>query len=171
MVRSRSTSVKSAPEREDFNVLFGAWLLSRAAGSFLDEVLAPAGLTADEFGVYSILADAGDMTPTELARWMAAPPTTVSSYVKRFESRGHVERSSNPRDSRSFRMRLTTAGRQAHHQAAALFGPALDRVVAVLEGQEGDVHRSLRDLCAAIDRTRTPEREPSLESGDSTRRP
>src|SRR5215217_6550271 len=125
MVRSRSTSVKSAGDPEEFNVLFGAWLLSRAAGSFLDGVLAPAGLTADEFGVYSILADAGDMTPTELARWMAAPPTTVSSYIKRFESRGHVERSANPQDSRSFRIGLTTAGRRAHRRAGALFGPAL----------------------------------------------
>jgi hypothetical protein len=104
MVRSRSTYVKGVEHgaEHDANVLFGTWRLSRAVGALLDAVLAPAGLTADEFGVYSVLAGSSGITPTELARWMAAPPSTVSSYVRRFERRGHVERVANPGDLRSY---------------------------------------------------------------------
>ena len=74
------------------NVLFDTWLVSRAAHSLIDDVIKQAGLVADEFAIYSILSRGEGMTPSELARWMSAPATTVSSYVKRFERRGHVDR-------------------------------------------------------------------------------
>ncbi len=61
---------------DDYNVLFTFWLTSRAVHGLLDEALAPAGLTADEFGIYSVLTRSDTMTPSELARWMSAPPTT-----------------------------------------------------------------------------------------------
>jgi DNA-binding MarR family transcriptional regulator len=91
---------------EDVDVTFMVWLTSRATSDLVGSVLAPAGLDGDEFAIYSVLMAAPSITPTELARWMAAPPTTVSSYVKRFESRGHVEREPNPLDRRSFRIKL-----------------------------------------------------------------
>ena len=92
------------------NVLFDVWLVSRATTALLDDVLRASGLDADEFAVYSVLASGDGMTPTELAHWMAAPPTTVSSYVKRFETRGHVRRVPNPEDRRSYRLQLTVVG-------------------------------------------------------------
>ena len=54
---------------------------------------------------------------------MAAPATTVSSYVKRLEPRGHVERAPNPDDGRSYLLHLTDAGRVAHTDAAEHFLP------------------------------------------------
>jgi DNA-binding MarR family transcriptional regulator len=56
-------------------------------------------LTAGEFAIYSILGSSDRVTPTLLAKWMAAPLTSVSNYVKRFESRGHVERGGERRGS------------------------------------------------------------------------
>ena len=145
-MRDRTTSVKSQPT----NVLFGVWRVSRAATSALDAALAPSGLTADEFGIYSVLTTAETMTPSELARWMAAAPTTVSSYVKRFEARGHVERRRNPDDGRSFVLRLTPAGRRAHAVAATQFAPILERVMRALGGREASVRRSLALLDEAL---------------------
>jgi DNA-binding MarR family transcriptional regulator len=136
---------------DEYNVLFTFWLTSRAVHGLLDEALAPAGLTADEFGVYSVLTRSDAMTPTELARWMSAPATTVSSYVKRFEGRGHVARDRNPDDGRSYLIRLTPAGRKAHRAAGARFLPALDRVVASLGNREGAVKRSLEQLTKAVE--------------------
>ena len=154
MVRSRSSNVKGRRQPTDeFNVLFEAWRLSRAVSALLDAVLAPSGLTADEFGVYSVLAGVASITPTELARWMAAPATTVSSYVKRFESRGHVERAPNPEDLRSYRIQLTPAGRRVHRRAADLFTPTLTRVLSTLSDREADVRtavRVLRDTVEAV---------------------
>jgi DNA-binding MarR family transcriptional regulator len=131
-------------------VLFGVWLVSRAATDVLDTALAPSGLTADEFGIYSVLTSAETMTPSELARWMSAAPTTVSSYVKRFEARGHVERRRNPDDGRSFVLRLTPAGRRAHAAAGAQFVPVLEGVLRTLGSREATVRRSLTLLDEAL---------------------
>ena len=128
------------------NVLFDVWLVSRATTALIDEVVRPSGLDADEFAVYSVLAAGDGMTPTELARWMAAPATTVSSYVKRFERRGHVERVANSDDRRSYRVRLTSAGRRAHLAAGELFLPIRERVTARVGPEAPDAHRLLRVL-------------------------
>ena len=80
MMRRRTTSVKAPsasdldsysathpkPDPEnpsttpaDENVLFALWSVGRAATGLLDAALAPAGLNADEFAVYSLLATEG----------------------------------------------------------------------------------------------------------------
>jgi DNA-binding MarR family transcriptional regulator len=151
MMRDRTTSV-NPPVLDDRldNVLFDVWLLSRATTALVDERLAASGLDADEFAVYSVLRSSDGMTPTELAHWMAAPPTTVSSYVKRFEGRGHVERVANPADGRSYRLRLSAAGQAAHAAAAEGFLPVLALVNEEIGAQAKAAHRSLRSLHAAV---------------------
>ena len=133
------------------NVLFGVWLVSRAVTGALDAALAPTGLTADEFGVYSVLTSSDVMTPTDLARWMAAPPTTVSSYVKRLEGRGHLVRERNPDDGRSYVLRLTTSGLAAHRAGGKAFMPVLERIVTALGAEEPAVRRALESLRVAVD--------------------
>lgn len=154
-MRTRSTSVKplSADEIREENVdaLFLVWLLSRSTNDLLDAVLAPAGLTGDEFALYSMLTSSEHITPTELSRWMAAPATTVSSYIKRLESRGHVTRLPNPDDRRSYRVGITPAGRRAHEAANALFHPVRTQVVDALADQERPVHETLLMLRGVID--------------------
>src|SRR5690606_30708528 len=141
-------------EEEDVDVTFMVWLTSRATADLLDAALAPAGLDGDEFAIYSVLTAAPPITPTELARWMAAPPTTVSSYVKRFEARGHVQRKPNPSDGRSYRIELTPAGRRAHRAAAALFIPWRTRVAEALGEREEDVREALLTLRTVLDELR-----------------
>ena len=158
MMRDRSTSVKGLSRaevlEEDVDVLFMVWLVSRSTENLLDTALAATGVTGDEFAIYSVLNAAPDITPTELARWMAAPPTTVSSYLRRFESRGHVSRSLNPADRRSYRIRLTAAGRRAHKAAADRFGPVLGRVTDALGEQEVEVQEALLRLRIIVDHLR-----------------
>lgn len=91
-------------------MLFDVWLVSRAATGLLDDALGPSGLSAEEFAIYSVLSSADVMTPSDLARWMAAPPTSVSSYVKRLGARGHLRHERNPDDGRSLVLRLTPRG-------------------------------------------------------------
>jgi DNA-binding MarR family transcriptional regulator len=139
---------------EEVNALFSVWLVARATTDLLNSALAPSGLDADEFAIYSVLASARATTPTELARWMAAPPTTVSSYIKRFEARGHLQREVNPDDRRSYRLRLTPAGRRAHRRAAALFTPTLRQVLEALGEREAGVLDGLHQLRTALDEVR-----------------
>ena len=128
------------------NVLFDVWLVSRAVHALIDDAIRPSGLDADEFAIYSVLAAGTAMTPSELADWMAAPPTTVSSYVKRFERRGHVRRVPNSEDRRSYRVELTATGREAHRAAGALFRPALDHVDEGLGETAKDTRQRLLEL-------------------------
>ena len=171
MVRHRSTSVKAdsgsdpdsyfathprpdpddpAAVPADENVLFALWSVGRATGELLDATLAPAGLDADEFAMYSLLLARERVTPSELARWASAPPTTVSSYVKRFEKRGHVERVPHPTDRRSYSIRLTDEGREVHRAAAVRFLPAVQAIDAALGPAVKPVLQSLQRLRAAV---------------------
>lgn len=137
------------------NVLFDVWLLSRSVQALIGDSIGPIGLDADEFAIYSVLAISDGMTPTSLAQWMAAPPTTVSSYVNRFERRGHVERLTNPDDGRSHLLRLTTAGRRAHAEAGDRFAPVLADVEDRLGDDVDEIHRRLRELHRAVEASRT----------------
>jgi DNA-binding MarR family transcriptional regulator len=155
MVRGRSSSVNrlSRTEISDRNVdaLFLVWLVSRSTADLLDTTLRPAGLTADEFAIYSILASAPRITPTELARWMAAPATTVSTYVKRLETRGHLIRETHPHDGRSYRIRLSRSGQLRYEQARALFAPVRSAVAHALAADERDVRDALLRIRLIVD--------------------
>ena len=140
------------------NVLFDVWLVSRATSAAIDDALRGSGLDADEFAVYSVLASSDRITPTELARWMSAPATTVSSYLKRFEARGHVRRVANPDDGRSHHLELTPAGRRVHQAAGERFSPLLQRVTALLGASAEPTHRRLRVLHQAVESVTTEER-------------
>lgn len=155
-MRDRSSSVKGGLD----NVLFDVWLVSRATTDLLDTALAPSGLTADEFAIYSVLMREGTITPTELARWMAAPPTTVSSYVRRLEGRGDVERQPHPQDGRSYQLRLTPSGRRAHRAAARYFLPVLHELTAELGEQRPAVQKALTHLHQAVGRQRVAPHNP-----------
>lgn len=137
------------------NVLFDVWLTSRAVNALIDDALRPAGLDADEFAIYSVLASSDIVTPSDLVHWMSAPATTVSSYLKRFEKRGHVERVVNPDDGRSRRIRLTASGRRAHRRAGELFSPILADVEAHIGSQNLATQQRLLGLREIVSTLRT----------------
>ena len=146
-MRNRNSSVKGD---DPSNVLFDTWLTARAAIALLDSALAGTGLDAEDFAVYSVLRQAGEISPGELARWMSAPATTVSSSVKRLVARGHVRQVPHPEDRRSYRLTLTDAGQHAHATAGRNFLSALAAVEEALPRPAGDVQQALQDLRAAI---------------------
>ena len=158
MVRARTTSVKALTSAEvraqQVDPLFLVWLVARSTEDLMDAVLRPAGVTGDEFALYSVLAAAPGITPSELSRWMAAPATSVSSYVKRLEARGHLVRKAHPSDRRSYRLHLTAAGRRTHRAAASRFGPVRAQVIEALAGQDLRVEDSLLFLREVVDALR-----------------
>jgi DNA-binding MarR family transcriptional regulator len=166
MVRSRTSSVNPLSSedlrREEVDITFLIWAVSRSTADLVDAALRPTRLSGDEFAIYSMLASSTSIAPSELARWMAAAPTTVSSYVKRLEARGHIEREQNPEDKRSYRIRLTEEGREAHVRAAALFRSVRDRVHSALGPQEPGVRDALLALRPVLDEIRSTSllREP-----------
>jgi DNA-binding MarR family transcriptional regulator len=140
---------------EGVDMTFLMWLTARATSDLVDSALAADGLTGDEFAIYSMLSAPTPTTPSTLARWMGAPATTVTSYVKRFEARGHVQRAVNSADRRSYHIRLTDAGREAHQRAQANFSPMREALVRALGADEPDVREALLTLRQALDRVRS----------------
>jgi DNA-binding MarR family transcriptional regulator len=150
--------------------LFLVWIVSRSTEDLLGTVLAPVGLTGDEFAIYSILNASPGITPSELSRWMAAPPSSVSSYVKRLEARGHLTRRPHHSDRRSYRIHLTAAGSRAHQSAVALFGPVRAEIIQALGDQNDPVRESLLRLRGIIDTARG-NRHARATVGDLEARP
>jgi DNA-binding MarR family transcriptional regulator len=78
----------------------------------------------------------------------------VSSYIKRFEARGHVVREANPDDRRSYRIKLTPAGRQAYRAAVGAFTPLRDRVADALDARTDDIREALLAVPMVVDEFR-----------------
>jgi DNA-binding MarR family transcriptional regulator len=150
-MRDRSNSGE-VDDSEAGNVLFELWRLGRAANALLAATLAEMGMTGDEFGIYSVLGcSQRGLSPTALARWMSAPPTTVSSHIKRLETRGHVARHPDPDDRRSYLLRLTPAGRRTLRRSTATYDPMLESVQRQLGADEPSIRAALVTLRHAID--------------------
>jgi DNA-binding MarR family transcriptional regulator len=164
-----ASAVLSAGEIRDEGVdlTFLMWQTARGTTALMDATVAAAGLTGDEFAVYSILAASERTTPSTLSRWMAAPPTTVSSYVKRFETRGHVRKVPNPDDRRSYQIILTEAGRAAHASAQKAFRPVRDALVEALgETTAASLSTALLTFRPIVDTLRQPDTGPEHHQTD-----
>jgi len=143
---------------DGYTVLFDVWVVANSTRALLDRTLRPSGLSAEDFALYSAIRREGGVTPTELSSLMALPPTTVSSIVTRLQRRGHVRRSPNPADARSYRIQLTPSGQAAHTAAAELFTPVLARVQAALSIPPGQARDALAAINSAVtDATGSPE--------------
>src|SRR3954463_5693413 len=92
----------------------GPFLLLFATGrqlrSLLDEVMVDGPLTPDEFAVTSVLRLEQPVRPTELAALTGLRPTTLSNYLRRFESAGLTTKRRDPDDGRASLVELTPEG-------------------------------------------------------------
>jgi DNA-binding MarR family transcriptional regulator len=131
-------------------LLFDVWLVANSTRALLDRALSPSGLNAEDFALYSALVRPGGATPTELATMMALAPTTISSTVRRLERRGHICRTPNPADARSYRIELTSSGHDAHTRAGQLFLPVLAHVEGSLGMPVSEAENVLRLIEAAV---------------------
>jgi DNA-binding MarR family transcriptional regulator len=112
------------------SLLFDIWLVSGLMAGLLEDVLADAELSGDDFGMYSLLRRYGPATPTQLRGWTGLPPTTISTHLKRLERRGHVSRQPNPEDRRSHLVGLNQLGESAHDRATGPFLAAMHKLRA-----------------------------------------
>ena len=133
------------------SVLFDLWLVNHLISGALDDVLAEGGgLSGDDFGFYSLLRRFGPVTATQVVRWTAMRPTTVSAVVRRLQQRGDVEQRPHPADGRSRLLALTSAGEAAHARTAETFFVATRALAAALGPDEPRQRASLQRLDAAL---------------------
>jgi DNA-binding MarR family transcriptional regulator len=133
------------------SLLFDLWLINHLLSAGLDDVLTDSGgLTGEEFGFYSLLRRFGPVPASQVSRWTAMRPTTLSTLVRRLQQRGHVEQRPNPADGRSRLLTLTAAGEQAHARTAETFFAATRELAAALGPEESRQRASLQRLDAAL---------------------
>jgi DNA-binding MarR family transcriptional regulator len=125
-------------------------------GIYLDSL----GITQGEGHILSHLAASGDASIADLHRALAHRRSTLTSILDRLAERGFISRESDPKDRRSFIVRLSTKGKTV----AAPVHRELARIeVSALKGVTGrelqSVVKVLQSLEKAADRAsaRKPE--------------
>ncbi|HEY7044022.1 MAG TPA: MarR family transcriptional regulator [Nocardioidaceae bacterium] len=128
------------------NVVLDVFVLNQRIGALLESVLAGHGITPPEYAVYSQL-DVAPLTPSQLSRRLGVKASTLSGHLNALQRRGHTERVVDPQDRRSYRLELTTDGRQLLKQCQPLIRQVVQRLNRRLEADVADV----RAVLAAID--------------------
>jgi DNA-binding MarR family transcriptional regulator len=129
------------------NAFFRLYVLSQLMGTLLDREL---GEIPDGFGIYSAVGVVGPVTPTDLARIVGMPPTTLSGHIERLRRQGVVRRVENPDDGRSYLLELTEEGRQAWLAGSEGLRRAVGALDARLDRPVDEVLDSLEALDAAL---------------------
>ena len=121
-------------------------------GQIVDAHLARVGIPAFLLALLTHIRDLEPASPTEISRASGAPMTTLRDNIQRLVDRKLVRRAPNPRDGRSYLLKLTARG-AALTQAA---DPALLDAYLALEGRlprpRAEYERMLDELNQALER-------------------
>ncbi len=108
---------RAAQERAGHDLAMGLRAAYLTMHRRANAVLAPFGLTADQFVLLTALAEEDGVTQKELARRASSDPNTLSEMLGRLQRRGLVVRERHADDGRALRVSLTEAGRSAQRRA------------------------------------------------------
>jgi DNA-binding MarR family transcriptional regulator len=92
------------------SVLVELGIVNALASQLFDRQLAQLGLKPVQFGLLTVVATHGPITPTSLERESGLLPTTLRERLRALERAGFVHRVSNPRDRRSHFVEITPDG-------------------------------------------------------------
>jgi len=134
------------PPGSRLSLLFELFAAEQRVRTLVVDAMADAELRPDEYAVYSVLFDEGPHSPTDLARRVGMPATTMSHLVRTLLARGHAEREVVAADRRSYRLALTPAGLRAHAAAGRAFHEADRRFMEALELDEDGARVMLRSI-------------------------
>jgi DNA-binding MarR family transcriptional regulator len=132
----------------------GPLLLSYAVDQQVRELLeatfGSAPLTPGEFAVYSVLHLTGPTTPSELALDLGMGRSTLSNWLRRMDSRGHLRRRRNPDDGRSQLVQLTAAGGRLTERCFPSFSLAIETFREALDVDEDVLLDALESMSSAL---------------------
>jgi DNA-binding MarR family transcriptional regulator len=137
------------------SLLFDVFALNQAVGQMLAGAMRDGPLTPAEYAVYSAIFELEAASPTRLAARLGMRLTTFVDQLRSIERRGHAARLDNPTDRRSYRVVLTTDGREAHRAAHRQFEAADARFRALLPDGEQPAKAALRAIREAAEAART----------------
>jgi DNA-binding MarR family transcriptional regulator len=111
--------VKSVAKHADVSLLFDFFVTGQRLRKVLSDALEEAGMRPDEYAVYSLLFEKGNLTATEMAAYLGMPLSTILDYLRAMTAAGRVVRTSHPFDGRAMQLSLNRSGVVAHRRANA----------------------------------------------------
>ena len=118
-----------------------------------DVLVAPAGITADQFVVLSALSDGEALTQRELVTRTSSDPNTLRAMLVLLDGQGLVRRKPHPTDGRARSVSLSRKGRdvlQKAWQRSELFRTQLFEAFSPMDCQQ--LVSQLQGLVEKIDR-------------------
>lgn len=112
------------------------WRLNHALERLSASMDRHLGLTAQQRFMLRCIGKYPGITAGQLAGLLHVDPSTVSSSLRRLESRGLLDRRKNPRDQRRASLGLTAAGRALDRPAEHTVEHAVDRLLAATPPEE-----------------------------------
>jgi DNA-binding MarR family transcriptional regulator len=129
--------------------------LALRLGPAQDEALAEFGLQDGEFDVLATLRRSGEpyiLTPSQLSDALMLSRSGMTGRLDRLEAAGLVERTLDPADRRSFRIRLTDTGHASVDAAMTAHTANVTRLLSPLsEHQLTALDNALRTLLRHVD--------------------
>jgi DNA-binding MarR family transcriptional regulator len=134
-------------------ILLDIFATNQKRERLIEAALVGTDLPPEDYPLYVLVGTEGPLTPTELARELGMPLSTLLFRVRRLEQRRHVERVPNPDDGRSFLLQLTPVGERLLAWARPLFRARALAVEARLgEDRVASLRDALTELGNAIER-------------------
>lgn len=137
------------PPIKGTSLLFDVFVLAQAAQDLLGRGMVDSPLTPSEYALYSHIGEAGPCTPTQLARDLHVPATTVTVWLRTMQRRGHADRAPSASDGRSYEISLNDAGLAAHARAREAFDAVNLRFLERLPRPEGELRAALAAIISA----------------------
>src|SRR5271166_3878829 len=94
------------------------------------------GVTADQFVLLAVLAEADAVTQQELVRRVGSDPSTIRAMLLLLEDRGLVAREGHPTDGRARCVTLTVKGRQVFKKLLTKSEPLRELLLGAFQPDE-----------------------------------
>lgn len=132
-------------------ILLDLFLTNQHRKRMIEAALAEGDMPAEDYPLYVLVGAEGPWTPTGLSRRLEMPLSTMLFRLGRLERRGHAERVPNPRDRRSYLIRLTQEGERLLGEARPAFRDYAEAVEGRLGSKRVDALRAgLEELRRAV---------------------
>ncbi len=156
--------MESNPSRCD-DVLVALRRIIRAVDLYSKRLERQCNLTGPQLIILNLLANAEELSVSELAARASLSSATVTSILDRLEKRGCVVRDRHPVDRRRVLVRATTIGRELHDRAPSLLQERFVEEFERLQDWEQSLMLSTLQRVASLMEVQDLEAAPMLVSG------
>jgi DNA-binding MarR family transcriptional regulator len=104
---------------------------------YLELELGRSGATPSQFHVMNTLfKNGGEMTPSNISKWVFRANNTISSVINTLERKGHVRKEPSKHDGRSFNVVITDEGWKKANQLSPVAQEISREVLSCLDKEE-----------------------------------